>query len=440
MRFIGAGSCSVVFAFSEEEERELVHLLGLPVNLSHFALRLSRLVTSQCPICLGALRQFVGWRCAVELTDGLRALCVDAYPPLGTRCRDARHAELVSNFSVDPCRLWPPSVPEIGENKVGTVSLVVEIKPKSAWKQPYVVGISVDDQIYYLHPVKLCRCRFSLMRLLKEKRECKQLATVGVDHSLYCPNQMLLGDQLSIMDALLRLGQCPSNNLALISSSNDRDALDELDRTVVSVALKESGVFPILVNLQLYGSNAELEWPVLDIELLYRWSTARDASTVRWIVQDVHHSLAREVKCSCQMSVCERYDVMSSKIFSATHLLVPPLSLEECVERFYTSTTAKDVSVLVAFSGYREPALPSPVGSSFGPITTGAGIVSSGSVVSFGRESLHGGVMLTIDRPVQGVCRVGVVDIDDKRHKPLWHYFFLDQDILEAWEKFQPTL
>lgn len=425
MRYLGSGGCSAVFALSSDEEREMTlrvrQAVGHGGEDAHrlkeerLALRVSRVHISVCPTCARALADFMGFRHDVLLTDELRKECALACPLLADHCRTAVHACLIPNFALDPALLL------CGQESVRW--LTVEIKPKAIWRQPRVVGIAVDGVNYYLHPVKLRQCRFSLMQLLKRERRNEGIVVPSETGCMYCPNQLLVGDQLAIADGLRNLIRHPANNLRLISGENFFGEFQETDLDALSAALHTSGVFDVLTNLQLYGSSTASEWEVLDVELLHRWSSVRDASTVRWIVRDACASTFS--KCACQSGTSHSWNDTEDGEHAGTRHVVPPMDMEECESRFYTSTTAKDVSVLVALSTGAGASAAAAVGLTDGPK----------DVVRW--NSPHGGVCVDFGFPTASVCRVGVVDVDEKRHKSLGHYFAHDREVLMAWERWK---
>nr|CCC89983.1 conserved hypothetical protein [Trypanosoma congolense IL3000] len=445
MRFLGAGACSVVMALSEEEAREWCDSVPAPL-LWQLALRLSTRITRCCPVCCDLLTDFVGFQFDIEITENLKGRCAAAYPPLADRCMTALHAQLITNFSFDPRLIQECCTPH---NYIGASSgiarlgisqrsgLTIEVKPKGLWKFPSVVGIVVDSVEYYLHPMKLRQCRYSLMQLLKCKKRSGACPATSSDRSSYCPNHLMLGDESSIVVALRRLVEQPANNMGVVSEGHTLEDISEESLHVVSVALHRSGVLPRLADLQLFGSASDHEIPVLDVELLFRWSTARDMSSVKWIVTVPSEPALPSADCCCQSGIHPLCGTTTQKRSFNTRFIAPMLDFGECVKRFYASMTAKDVSLLVSLSSLAEGVLSSclkPPSSPVAELSATSGGITSEEVSSF--RYAHGGVVVSVGHPAVAVCRVGVVDVDDKSHKSLSHYFHRDHEVLAAWEEY----
>ncbi|ORC93781.1 uncharacterized protein TM35_000016580 [Trypanosoma theileri] len=425
MRYLGAGGCSVVFALTEEEANETwaqKDVQQRPTPRCHLALRLTKGMISECPICRHILRDFVGFTHEIHLTEALRARCASTFPPLADHCWTAVRAHLIPDFAVDP------SLPV--ENWNGTRWFTVEIKPKGVWQHPQVIGIIVDDVEYYMHPVKRRQCRYSLMQALKYERQNKGNKHSIFSESTYCPNQMLLGDEVSIAAALRHLNSNPSNNLKYFHLEDFPGGLKEDELNVLSNALYQSGVFSILANLQLYGTETICDWSVLDIELLYHWSKACDPSSVRWIVSNLNNSPLKDMNCTCQRERDRQTQDLQNNEMRNIKYVIPPINLEECVNRFYVSTTAKDASVLATLSTREEEDKEKEKIERIRKTSTSC----NHNKFTKWKDS-HGGILMKIDSPTSSVCRIGVVDVDGKKHKSLLHYFERDQEILAAWER-----
>ncbi|KAH9577338.1 Inositol-pentakisphosphate 2-kinase [Trypanosoma melophagium] len=423
MRYLGAGGCSVVFALTEEEANEALaqyDVMQLPTPRSHLALRLTKVMISECTTSRHVLRDFVGFKYEIKLTESLRARCASAFPPLAEHCLTAVYAHLIPDFAISPSLLL--------EERDETRWFTVEIKPKGIWKRPQVVGIIVDDVEYYIHPVKLRQCRYSLMQFLKYERQNNGKIPSIFFESTYCPNQIFLGDEVSIAAALKHLNNNPSNNLKYFNLENFPGGLKESELNLLASALYQSGVFSILANLQLYGTDTICDWSVLDIELLYPWRKACDTSSVRWIVSNLNTSSLKDMSCTCQSNRGKQTQELKCNKMENTSYLIPPLSLEECVNRFYVSTTAKDASVLATLSIKKEEE-DEEEGKGRKPITTCENIKFTKL------KNSNGGFFMKMDSPTFSVGRIGVVDVDGKRHKPLSNYFQRDQEVLAAWER-----
>ncbi|RNE99785.1 inositol-pentakisphosphate 2-kinase [Trypanosoma rangeli] len=450
MRLLGVGGSSVVFALPDnddeaagEEKREesiteaavviaslAEELIARERNVSHrlrsrFALRLSKQITFVCLTCEQALARYVGFRHEISLTEELVKRCAAAASPsLRQHCEGAGHANLIPNFAINPVLLM--------EGRRGSQWLAVEIKPKGVWRSPRVVGIVVDGVKYYINPVKLQQCRFSLMQVFKREQRRVGMALPGERDSVYCPNMLLLGDQTSVAAGLRQLIRCPANNFRFIPVENPLGEIGDAELEDLSTALHESDVFRVLANLQLYGSASHSDWEVLDIELLYQWSCARDMSSVRWIVRESEASAFLNVECACQRGIhAVTMDEGQTEDITTIHLLSPPMGLRECIDRFYVSTTANDVSVVVSLSKGNVAAAAGPTTAVDGP--TG----SRRSLELTQWRSLYGGVFVDFGFPTASILRIGVVDIDAKLHKSLQHYFEFNKDILAAWERWK---
>ncbi|KAF8276794.1 putative inositol-pentakisphosphate 2-kinase [Trypanosoma cruzi] len=442
MRLLGMGCSSAVFSLLDNEERggegktkewETIALIieqifesgrnPLHGLIDRVALRLSRAMTFACSTCDQALADFIGFRHEILLTDELRKCCAATVSlSLQEHCRGAGHAHIIPNFAINPAVL-------IGNGR-GSRWLVVEIKPKGVWRPPRVVGILVDGVEYYIHPVKLYQCRFSLMQLLKCERRGTGVAPPGDSSTAYCPNMLLIGDQPSIKKGIRHLIRYPANNFCLFFTENSSGEISDADLDDLSKALHESGILKVLENLQLCGCGSHSDWEVLDIELLYRWSSAREISNVQWIVRELDAS-SLKVECACQSGIIERWTDEGRIKDISTRFITPPIGLNECINRFYASTTAKDVSVLVSLlngntmdAAAASPAVGGPTGS-------------RPRLELTQWKSLYGGVFVDFGFPNASICRVGAVDVDAKVHKSLSHYFILDKKVLAAWERWK---
>ncbi|EKG05190.1 hypothetical protein TCSYLVIO_003741 [Trypanosoma cruzi] len=442
MRLLGMGCSSAVFSLLDNEEREgegktkewetialiIEQIFESGRNPLHglidrVALRLSRAMTFACSTCDQALADFIGFRHEISLTDELRKCCAATVSlSLQEHCRGAGHAHIIPNFAINPAVL-------IGNGR-GSRWLVVEIKPKGVWRPPRVVGILVDGVEYYIHPVKLYQCRFSLMQLLKYERRGTGVAPPGDSSTAYCPNMLLIGDQPSIKKGIRHLIRYPANNFRLFFTENSSGEISDADLDDLSKALHESGILKVLENLQLCGCGSHSDWEVLDIELLYRWSTAREISNVQWIVRELDAS-SLKVECACQSGIIERWTDEGRIKDISTRFIAPPIGLKECINRFYASATAKDVSVLVSLlngntmdAAATSPAVGGPTGS-------------RPRLELTQWKSLYGGVFVDFGFPNASICRVGAVDVDAKVHKSLSHYFILDKKVLAAWERWK---
>ncbi|EKF33620.1 hypothetical protein MOQ_002504 [Trypanosoma cruzi marinkellei] len=445
MQLLGMGCSSAVFSLLDNEERERegktkeVKAITLAIEqlfesgrsplhglIGCVALRLSRAMTFACPTCDQALADFIGFRHEIPLTDELRNCCAATVSlPLQEHCKGAGHAHIIPNFAINPALL-------IGHRRVSRW-LAVEIKPKGVWRPPRVVGILVDGVEYYIHPVKLYQCRFSLMQLLKYERCGAGVGPPSESGTAYCPNMLLIGDQSSIAKGIRHLIRYPANNFRLFSVGNSSGEISDADLDDVSTALHESGILQVLENLQLYGFGSHSDWEVLDIELLYRWSSAREISSVQWIVRESDASSSLKVECACQSGIIEPWTDEGRVEDISTRFIAPPMELNECINRFYASTTAKDVSVLVSLLNGNTMDAATALSAVGGP-------TGSRPRLELTRwKSLYGGVFVDFGFPNASICRVGAVDVDAKLHKSLSHYFILDKKVLAAWERWKST-
>ncbi|ESL07785.1 hypothetical protein TRSC58_04522 [Trypanosoma rangeli SC58] len=450
MRLLGVGGSSVVFALPDDDEDEAagdekreggtteaaVVIASLAEELtardgsvphrlrSRFALRLSKPITFACLTCEQALAGYVGFRHEISLTEELVKSCAAAASSsLRQHFEGAGHANLIPNFAINPVLLMG--------GRRGSQWLAVEIKPKGVWRSPRVIGIVVDGVGYYINPVKLHQCRFSLMQVFKREQRRAGMALPGETDSVYCPNMLLLGDQASVAAGLRQLIRCPANNFRFIPVEDPLGEIGDAELEDLSTALHESDVLKVLANLQLYGSGGPSDWEVLDIELLYRWSCARDMSSVRWIVRESEASAFLNVECACQRGIHAAAMDEGQTEDITLHLLTPPMGLRECIDRFYVSTTANDVSVVVSLSKGN-------AATAAGPATAVDGLTGSRRSLELAQwKSLYGGVFVDFGFPSASILRIGVVDIDAKLHKSLQHYFEFNKDILAAWERWK---
>lgn len=298
---------------------------------------------------------------------------------------------------------------------------MVELKLKAAWRPPRLVGIEVDGVKTFLHPSKRCVCRYSQMMCVK--RSAAGSCPPAFTSEDYCPNYFFR-DDLSSSEGILRLLRCPSNNLRVKrfpqchhaagdgGGSNAEETLSRGEAEVLARCVESSGVLPLLEELQLHGTNLSSAMEtsrrlgVLDVELLYPWSLAKDASSVVWLVDGDCDPLTH-CSCSHPSTALPLLDVES------LHRVTPEASLEMCTELFYTATTARDVSIIVSMK--KEP----------------KGADSKMPMAEFSSDA---GMLLSCSANGEDYqCQVGVVDVDAKHHKALKHYWLRDRICLESW-------
>ncbi|KAG5468010.1 hypothetical protein LSCM4_01097 [Leishmania orientalis] len=441
IRFLGAGKCNVV--------------VDLPVSLvsgpsssaSHpactaaqrAALRLRNAPLKECPECYRALETYAGGRQVVPLPECLYAAIANVVPAkFHSLMRHASEATLVPNFTSDPGQLLQKGVtaPEVVDR---VADYTVEVKPKGAWQPPQVVGIVVDGTTHWIDEVKHRHCRYAQMLQYKEVRdEAGGAPALGAaasrcsasndkdSNATYCPNY-LFRPTLSSREGLQRLMKSPQNNLKVISYHASREGKytgDPMTLTVEEVngiadAIDASGVLTPLAHLQLYGcappsADASPEEalsrsvPVLDAHLLHLWSIAENKEDVQWIVVDADP----EAQCSCTSITDE--DTSKPLSWANPRYVAPTLSYAACRDRFYVSTTAKDVSLMIAVSYGR--GVPETSASDHIVLADVSPEVGGGCFVRHGAD----------------VYRIGVVDLDSKTHKSLEYYYMYDRNIVRA--------
>lgn len=281
------------------------------------------------------------------------------------------------------------------------------------------------------------------------------------EDSVYCPN-MLFRSFESTLEGLYRLQRSAlkqscfashwnvrrsSASPPLVGSDKESQVLSDEECMVVVEALDQSGALKVLEHLQLFGCpsprcTGDEQDVLLDIELLHVWhqfvSEGGEKSTSRrvsWLVLEkedcAYGSLA---PCACHRFRQRPHtldELRRMHSFSKPLLVAPWLSLDTCIQRFYTSTTAKDVSIMVSgtkiSSGKLHEVLP-------------LGTHGISSLLSSGKESSGLGGFYCFasggeKTAVNWCCRVGIVDLDEKSHKSLQHYYTMDEDCLLAWEK-----
>lgn len=427
--FLGAGKANVVVDVPLTVIRNVPPSLLTSAATQRAALRIRGTPHNECAECYRVLKPYAGSRHVVPLDAALYAAIEAVVPPKHVGLiKGATEATIVPNFTNDPAQLLQVDV-TAGDESGRLADYTVEVKPKSAWRQPQVVGIIVDGVTYMIDPTKHRHCRYAQMLSYKEARDSKEVETppAGVDHTPspnlpYCPN-FLYQPALSSRDGLRRLMCSPKNNLKVISYHPSRAQSHPGDPKVLTVAeldgiadaIDASGVLAPLAHLQLCGCAppakddpadvaAAKEIPVLDVELLNRWSHAKDTEAVKWVV------LASNPTALCSCTASETNNVAPT--LEDARQVCPLLDLAACVERFYVSTTAKDVSLMVAVSSCHG----SPDESSPCCRLTATPADVGGVFVQRGAD----------------VYRVGAVDLDDKQHKSLHHYYLHDREIVEA--------
>lgn len=428
--FLGAGKCNVVVALPTTYFSHLPSLPSLPPST---ALRIRSAVYQECHVCYAALQDFAGWRHVIPLPAALLEKIYTAVPakyhPL---MQHSTEAVLMPNFTTDP----RPSI------SVGVADYTVEIKPKAAWRRPEAVGIIADGVTYYIQSSKYYHCRYAHMQPFKQLRD-GATGTAASVLSPYCPNYLYRAD-LSSREGLRRLAVSPQNNLKVlchhpshrvrIEAGLQRLLVEEDELDIIADALDASLVLPILQHLQLYGTAPQqrgctsqgeaarsdvaeaVDSMVLDIELLNRWASAQDPQSVKWLVlPPLNEDAERNGDVHCQCCGGERAVGLpvTPPCFQDASPVSPPMDLKTSIERFYASTTARDVSLLVAVSLHDTNAQ-----NGAAPPMDKNATSTEGVVIQVGNR----------------LCRVAVVDLDDKQHKSLQHYAKHDASIVDAWK------
>lgn len=345
--------------------------------------------------------------------------------------------------------------PEFSDHSSTLLSTTTfEIKPKSAWCAPRIIGARYtttsgdhsETDVRLLHPRKLCQCRFSQMMIWKDVSKKKvenspRLLLQGETHRIdmpqlrYCPNDLLVNKSADAkLQALTALAQHPENNLKLVhqvgscigSPCEDGPKWPASDFSVVAAALADDAldVCDRFVSLQLHGRFDEnvslMSNPVLDVELLHHWqSCVRDGGSQFQLL--TRQCADPDFCCDCHRGI----DAMCTKADEGASWTTPQMSLQEAVDAFYVSTTAKDMSLMITIERWATSDSVAS-SSSVSDCTCTEGIVSSTCPPTFVRATSAGVVK----------CRVGVVDIDTKTHKSIEHYFTQDADIcavVDAW-------
>lgn len=443
--FLGAGKANVVVDLPLADIPNAPPSLLASAVTQRAALRIRSAAHKECAECYRALKAYAGSRHVVPLEPALYHAIEAVVPAKHLKLiKGATEATIVPNFTSDPAQLLKLDV-AVGDEPGRVADYTVEVKPKSAWQQPQVIGIVVDGETFWIEEAKHRHCRYAQMLCYKEVRDEKDGEVPGAMASApaaaeaaapaepgspvpaaYCPN-LLFRPSLSSREGLERLLHSPQNNLKVISYHPSRASShgDSNPKTLtlaelhgIADAVDASGVLAPLAHLQLCGCAppspdepadvvASRQIPVLDVELLYRWATAKDPHAVEWMVLPADGA----AECSCTAAEANNKSLHHDE----ARKVRPLVDLTTCLERFYVSTTAKDVSLMVAVSSRRgEPDTSSPCSRLTGvPAEVGGVFVQRG-----------------VD-----VYRVGAVDLDDKKHKTVEHYYRHDKDIVEAFLK-----
>ncbi|KAK7195909.1 Inositol-pentakisphosphate 2-kinase [Novymonas esmeraldas] len=437
--FLGAGKCNVVVDLPMSMVANTASPATRPgaPQTQRAALRIRSAAHKECPECYTALQAYAGERQVVPLAAELYAAIERVVPAKFHKLmHGASEATLVPNFTSDPAQLLSAHLASASPGEAGRVAdYTVEVKPKSAWQPPQVIGVVVDGVAHWMEEAKQQHCRYAQMRSFKAVRDAAEeapapVAVTTVDGAAgpYCPN-FLFRAALSSRDGLQRLVHSPQNNLKVISHHPSRElvhpgnpeTLTAAELNGIADAIDASHVLAPLAHLQLYGcaaagAEASLEETrsrsvaVLDAGLLYHWSTAQDKDAVRWLVVEAD----TEGLCSCTASVSLKDAADGSPARARPQQVAPLLDFATCLERFYVSTTAKDVSLMIAVSC--RGGEPESAAHEYAALRDVPADVGGGCFV------LHGA----------DVYRVGVVDLDAKTHKSLEHYHKHDRDIVTA--------
>ncbi|TPP46750.1 Inositol-pentakisphosphate 2-kinase family protein [Leishmania donovani] len=440
--FLGAGKCNVVvdlpMCFVPSSLSAASHPTGAAAQRA--ALRIRDTAVKECSECYRALEAYAGGRRVVPLPADLYAAIASVVPAkYHALMHNASEATLVPNFTSDPAQLLQMDM--AASDAAGRVAdYTVEVKPKSAWQPPQVVGIVADGVAHWIEEAKHRHCRYAQMLRYKEVRDVAEGAPGSVASAAphdsvrsakmgsgpYCPNY-LFRPALSSREGLQRLMHNPQNNLKVVSYHASRKGTHTGDPKTLTVeelngiadAIDASRVLAPLAHLQLYGcapasADASPEEaqsrsvPVLDAHLLYHWSVAQNKENVQWIVVDTDP----ETLCSC-MSITDG-DACKRPSRASPRYVAPTLDYAKCLDRFYVSTTAKDVSLMIAVSCRKsQPVAPA---SECAVLTNILPEVGGGCFVRRGAD----------------VYRIGVVDLDSKTHKSLAHYYMHDKVIVNA--------
>ncbi|KPI87998.1 hypothetical protein ABL78_2934 [Leptomonas seymouri] len=437
--FLGAGRANVVVGLPITDIPNAPLSLRTSVPTQWAALRIRRAAQKECSECYRALKTYAGSRHVVCLESALYAAIEAVVPPKYLKLIEgATEATIVPNFTTNPASLLRMDVTP-GKEPEPAAHYTVEVKPKGVWQQPQVIGIAVNGATYWIEEAKHRHCRYTQMRSYKEVRDSTEgevAATVPAAsparsdresqlNSPYCPNYLFRAS-LSSREGLRRLMEVPQNNLKVSGYDSSRALPHRVDTKTLTMgaldgvadAIDASDVLTPLSHLQLFGCAPPAKGepadvvaakllPVLDVELLYRWSLAKDKDEVEWVVLPSNPA----AHCSCvDPEANDR--ALNIGIARRVH---PLLDFKTCVDRFYVSTTAKDVTLMISVSSLRGVPVASVPCSRFTDVPAEVG----GAFV-----------LRDID-----VYRVGAVDLDDKRHKSLDHYYRHDRAIVETFNK-----
>lgn len=452
--FLGAGKKNVVFSVRSVEV--LSDYVGSPsFNCSSLSsavpvcLRVSNTEQVESEVCYEVLKDYAGGRLSVPttgVTEVLRADLLRLTPPDKRDRIDAAHQLLlVPNFQALPsaCLGRPPLNPQ-------SLYYTLEVKPKSAWQRPRVVGISINGERHYIHPLKLFCCRFSQMLHYDVKTGRKGADPAGCQ---YCPNALFFsqseGDAEAALESLSRYG---SRHIAVKRRSAGAAVspcvADAALLHLAAGALTASGLLHQLAELQLYGTATDSAAGdlglALDIELLHWWqlAEAEGATDTYWIVEEEEEEgdAGAQRHCHCQddpPAWVERMgrfspDQHGRPAFSwptPVRLVRPSRTLAECVRQYYSAATARDVSVIVSC----ESAAPAgehretpPHGDRAVSVERPPGALDQRTSDGVFVSATHGA------DSTQSLTRVSVVDLDEKSHKPLEWYYERDRDITTA--------
>lgn len=332
-------------------------------------------------------------------------------------------------------------------------SATFEVKPKSSWQEPLFRaarfygpletenGVNAGEELRQLHPRKLSQCRFSQMQVWKEARKGKKRQQQETDavHApqRYCPNDLLMEPTAVAKEsALIALSLHPENNLKCIdihesvapvqASSKEVECINTAAcLSAASVALAHFDICARITSLQLGGSLNVQQDTLLDVELLHHWLRCqREGGTDFQVLRRLSVAPRNEEQCS--RCACKEgpLEIVASPLEvdpTREEWIRPPFSLNEALDSFYVSTTAKDLSLIITVErwssvddgGGAATPVPSLVSNTLPQIT----MISSQAIAYQ-------------PSPSELIkCRVGVVDIDCKRHKSVDHYFHQDADI-----------
>jgi hypothetical protein len=327
-------------------------------------------------------------------------------------------------------------------------STTFEVKPKAAWREPLysaarffrivndeasaAVGKEVEFSCH-MHRRKLIQCRFSQMQVWKEFRKRQATHTNNPELSgaapRYCPNDLLIGASAAEKaGALTALSLHPENNLRCMNEltyvADDATQASSVATFIsdASAALTRFDVCDKIASLQLGIGNDRHLPELLDVELLHHWMRCEREGGYRFELLQ-RSQWDNERHCACKTG-----GVLPSPACEPTTTgdwITPPFSLSVALDSFYIATTAKDLSLMITVERWQS-----------GDVASHDGDRDDAQQVSVISDQA---VAFRVSASEVVKCRVGVVDIDCKRHKPVDHYLSQDADICAVVDNLSST-